>query len=84
MDPQRKTRPAARIATRGIFNDVGGVKRHVARSGRRSRLSLAKSRRRRPCCMCRAASVSTHMMLEIFSAYVAVLPTKHLFGHTRP
>ena len=34
----------------GISNDVGGVKRHVAHSGRRSRLSPAKSRRRRPCC----------------------------------
>jgi integrase len=32
-----------------ISNDVGRVKPHVARSGRRSRLSRAKSRRRRPC-----------------------------------
>jgi hypothetical protein len=31
-----------------ISNDVGEVKTHIARSGRRSRLSKAKSRRRRP------------------------------------
>ena len=32
-----------------LSNDVGQVKTHIARSGRRSRLSKAKSRRRRPC-----------------------------------
>jgi len=39
-----------------ISNDVGSVKTHAYRSGRRSRLSQATSRRRRPCLERRARS----------------------------
>jgi hypothetical protein len=42
-----------------ISNDGGRVKRHPFRSGRRSRLSLAKSRRRRPYVSRSAWSMST-------------------------
>src|SRR5262245_23979650 len=41
-------RTERRAVSTDISNDVGAVKRHDLRSGRRSRLSKAKSRRRRP------------------------------------
>ena len=55
-----------------ISNDVGDVKTHDVRSGRRSRLSLAKSRRRAPVAVFRAASVSTLTVLEIFRSCLGV------------
>ena len=62
------------ILWRYISNDVGGVKRHAARSGRRSRLSPAKSRRRRPCCGV-SSSLGVHpAVLEIFPSYVRCCP----------
>jgi hypothetical protein len=42
-----------------ISNDVSRVKTHVLRVGRRSRLSKAQSRRRRPYLMVAIVSVST-------------------------
>jgi site-specific recombinase XerC len=56
-------------APRGdISNDVGDIKTHNHRSGRRSRLSKAKSRRRRPC-LRRSAFPDVHTSTLEFSQH---------------
>ena len=66
-----------------ISNDVGSVKTQLLRSGRRSRLSIAKSRRRRPS-LCRRSCRCPRSTLDPCHCITTVSDTKHLFGHSGP
>ena len=75
-------RRSAPVSFGDISNDVGSVKRHHVCSGRRSRLSRAKSRRRRPCFNRQRGRCPLPSTLGNLSHHhVTVLPTTHLFGH---
>jgi Phage integrase family len=65
-----------------ISNDVGTVKTHVDRSGRRSRLSLAKESAEAAVSGGQRCRMSTPQRSKCLTASMTVLPTKHLFGHT--
>src|SRR5262249_26476828 len=65
-----------------LSNDVGDVKTHVLRAGRRSRLSTAKSRRRRPL-LCRRSVRCPRSALDPCRCITTVSGTRHLVGHQR-
>src|SRR5688572_2112258 len=86
LEPPRPAHEAHGADPRGdISNDIGEVKRHVARSGRRSRLST--SQESAEAAVAQAVSVwpvHTSTLAGLLTTSLPVLPTKHLFGHGGP